>query len=96
MKCPLTFEGALEVLCGVCKPNLVKRFSPKTSTFVGMAKPFNLPFRSAGDNKLGGKDLSKDTELMEKLKELARNSKNDNSFDTQKFTDLLKEYTGKT
>ena len=43
---------------------------------------------------MGEKDLSKDSELMEKLKELARNSKNDNSFDTQKFTDLLKEYTG--
>ena len=48
------------------------------------------------ENQLDEKDLSKDTELMEKLKELARNSKNDNSFDTQKFTDLLKEYTGKT
>jgi len=45
------------------------------------------------ENQLDEKDLSKDTELMEKLKELARNSKNDNSFDTQKFTDLLKEYT---
>ena len=43
---------------------------------------------------MGEKDLSKDSELMEKLKELARNSKNDNNFDTQKFTDLLKEYTG--
>jgi len=49
--------------------------------------------RSAEDNKVGEKDPSKDSELMEKLKELARNSKNENSFDTQKFTDLLKEYT---
>ena len=32
---------------------------------------------------------------MEKLKDLARSGKNNNNFDAQKFTDLLKEYTCK-
>ena len=41
------------------------------------------------------KEISKDTELMEKLKDLARSGKNNNNFDAQKFTDLLKEYTCK-
>lgn len=58
-----------------------------------MLNPKTRFVRSTDDNKVAEKDLSKDTELMEKLKELAKNSKNDNSFDTQKFTDLLKEYT---
>ena len=34
-----------------------------------------------------------DNNLLEKLKEMAKNSKTDESFDTQKFADLLDEYT---
>ena len=34
-----------------------------------------------------------DSNLLEKLKEMAKNSKTDESFDTHKFAELLDEYT---
>ena len=34
-----------------------------------------------------------DSNLLEKLKEMAKDSKTDESFDTQRFADLLDEYT---
>ena len=37
-------------------------------------------------------NVSREEELLEKLKELAKESKN-KGFNTQKFTELLKEYT---
>ena len=36
---------------------------------------------------------SDDNNLLEKLKEMAKDSKTEESFDTQKFADLLDEYT---
>ena len=36
---------------------------------------------------------SDDNNLLEKLKEMAKDSKTDESFDTQRFADLLDEYT---
>ena len=48
-------------------------------------------FRSA-QNSSGSSSDSREEELLEKLKELASDSKN-NGFDTEKFTELLKEYT---
>ena len=36
---------------------------------------------------------SEEDNLLEKLKEMARNSKTDESFDTKKFADLLDDYT---
>ena len=36
---------------------------------------------------------SKEDNLLEKLKEMARNSNTDESFDTKKFADLLDDYT---
>ena len=49
----------------------------------------NVYFRSAQNSSSSD---SREEELLEKLKELASDSKN-NGFDTEKFTELLKEYT---
>ena len=52
-----------------------------------------LPPRLMTKSRFTRSTTTEDNNLLEKLKEMARNSKTDESFDTQKFADLLDEYT---
>ena len=52
-----------------------------------------MPPRLMTKSRFTRSTTTEDNNLLEKLKEMARNSKTDESFDTQKFADLLDEYT---